>query len=219
MKITTLPDGARGIDVNGPINAISATRFVDKGFTFACRYVRRAAPHDYDLSITERDTILHAGLGLMIVQHVAAPGWDPTLELGHSYGAVARLECIKAGILPGTHVWCDLEGVGARASTDDVVEYCNAWHDELWNDGYQPGLYFGDACGLSAHDLYTRLKFRSYWSAYNANLDTYPIVRGAQMYQHAAKAEDLIPGYTNQNMDVDVIRADALGGSPSVCVA
>jgi hypothetical protein len=38
------------------------------------------------------------------------------------------------------------------------------------------------------------------------------------MRQKVAKPADLVPGFTNQNMDADVISADALGGTPTLVV-
>src|ERR1035437_807216 len=89
MRTGTRPDGARGFDANATVSAASAALFVAKGFAFAIRYVRRQQTHDYDLSVRERDDILGAGLGLMVVQHVAPDGWTPTGDLGTEYGGTA----------------------------------------------------------------------------------------------------------------------------------
>jgi hypothetical protein len=82
--------------------------------------------------------------------------------------------------------------------------------------GFRPGLYVGYGARLTADQLYWKLRFDSYWSAYNLNADHVPAVRGVQMRQHAASLEDLIIGFTNQTMDVDTIHADALGGTPTL---
>jgi hypothetical protein len=216
MKVGSLPDGSRGIDVNSPITVATAALFVAKGYTFVVRYVRRSQAHTYDLTQKERDIILGNGMGLMVVQHVAPPGWVPAPDIGSLYGAVAAAEARKAGILAKTHCWLDLEGVKPGVPAEQVVQFCNRWHDEVWGAGYQPGLYVGDAPGLSAVDLYKRLKFRSYWGAYNLNADNVPVTRGLQMRQKVAHPSDWVEGFNSQNMDCDVIHVDALGGTPSV---
>lgn len=213
--IGSLPKGARGVDLNNPLIANTAQQFAAKGFQFVMRYIRRSQAHSYDISEYERDVILGAGLGLGIVQHVAPPGWAPTSDLGVTYGQVALLELTRAGIPVGVSVALDLEGVGAGVPAANVIKFCNNWYDQVRTAGYQPLLYVGDSPGLSAHDLYYRLKFRGYWGAYNLNSDAIPEVRGLQMRQAVAHPSDWIPGFNEQNMDVDIVGVDALGGTPS----
>ncbi len=217
MRIDTLPDGSRGVDVNQPLTDATAKALVDHGYTFAIRYVTRTQTHGYDLSAPEIDTILNAGLGLQVVQHVAPEGWSPTAELGTQYGTTAAADCGLLALPDGMSLWCDLEGVAVGTDPEAVIGYCNAWYDAVAAHGYKPGLYVGWHCGLTADELYHRLKFSAYWSAFN--IPYAPVVRGFQMYQHAAKTSDLIPGFTNQDMDADVIQSDALGGTPSVVLA
>lgn len=227
MNVRSLPDGSRGFDANTPISPRAAAAFKAHrwpglklaGYSFAVRYVRRAQAHDYDISEAERDVILTAGLGLMIVQHVAGSGWAPSGSLGSSYGIIAAAETEAAGIPVDTTLWCDLEGVHSGVTPAEIVRYCNNWHDAVYAAGYHPGLYVGDSCGLSSQQLYSRLKFEAYWLAYNLNRDAYPAVRGGQMYQKSAVAEDLIPGFSNQNLDVDIIKTDTKGGTPRLVFA
>lgn len=218
MRVDSLPTGSRGIDCNTVLSLSSARAFAAKGFQFAVRYVRRSQPHDFDITMHERDTILSVGMGLMIVQHVAPPGWVPTSELGTSYGAVAVMECAKAGIPSGVSTWLDLEGVRPGLDHEQTIQFCNNWYDQVRGAGLQPGLYVGDAPGLTAKELYARLKFRNYWGAYNLNSDEIPMVRGLQMRQHVAKEADFVPGFNSQNLDTDTIFVDALGNTPSVLV-
>lgn len=219
MRIDTLPDGSRGLDCNRPITAEQAQAFKANGMTFAIRYVTRTQTHGYDLSAPELDTILNAGLGLMAVQHIAPEGWSPTAELGTQYGTTAAADCGLLALPDGMSLWCDLEGVAVGTDHEAVIAYCNAWYDAVAAHGYKPGLYVGWHCGLTADELYHRLKFSAYWSSYNLDGDNFPAVRGVQMRQHVAKPEDLIPGFTNQNMDTDTINADAKGGTPSLVFA
>lgn len=214
MRIGTLPNGARGFDANQTIHANDAAAAVRQGYQFAVRYVRRSQVHDYDLSVAEIAQLLGAGLGLMVVQHVAPEGWAPSEQLGLAYGAVAAEECRKLNLPAGVTVWCDLEGVQPGVHPLVVTSFCNAWHHQVAAAGYEPGLYVGWHCGLSPAALYQTLRFTRYWSAYNLNAGEFPAVRGVQMRQSAAHPADLIPGFTNQTMDVNVIQADALGGTP-----
>lgn len=216
MRVGTLPDGARGFDANQAITASAAARAVKAGCSFVGRYVRRSQVHDYDLSVIERDVLLDAGLGLVVVQHVAPDGWRPTSELGTEYGATAAVECWALGLPPEMDVYCDLEGVRAGLPHADVINFCNHWHAQVANKGYHPGLYVGFGCGLTGDELYHALDFDRYWSAYNLNADQYPSTRGACLRQSVAKASDLIPGFTNQTMDMDTIHVDMLGGTPSL---
>ena len=218
MIIGQLPDGSRGFDANQRISKRQAKDAVAKGYDFVMRYVRRAPRNDHDLIPAELSRCLHAGLGVGIVQHVAPEGWVPSLELGAAFGAVAAEECRGMGVPRGLGVtiWCDLEGVKRGVAAEEVVAYCNEWHRHVTDAGYHAGLYVGDSCGLTATQLYRRLRFDAYWSAYNLNRDEYPAVRGVQMRQKVATLEDLVVGLTNETMDVDVIHADALGGTPTL---
>jgi hypothetical protein len=213
MRLATLPSGTKGFDANTHLSAAVAALFVDAGYRFAVRYVRRDTPHSYDLSAGELIDLLRAGLGIMVVQHVAPPGWHPTGPLGHAYGAIAAAEARSVGVPRGVTVWCDLEGVGPGVPAAEVILYCNLWHEAVLAAGYAPGLYVGDSCGLSAEQLYRRLRFTRYWGAYNLNADQVPAVRGLQMQQRASGVPDRVAGVPFE-FDVNVIAPDALGGSP-----
>lgn len=212
MHLGSLPDNSRGFDANGRITRAVAERFRDAGFTFAVRYVRRATGHAYDLTAGEMADLLAAGLGVMVVQHVAAPGWVPSAALGRAYGAIAAEEARRIGVPIGVTVWCDLEGVARGVPAEEVIGFCNAWHAAVTAALYEPGLYVGDACGLSADQLYRRLRFERYWSAYNLNRDQVPAIRGVQMRQSVASEAERVG--VPFEFDVNTIRADRLGGTP-----
>lgn len=217
--VGTLPDGTKGFDTNTTVGPVSARELKAVGYDFAIRYIRRAPVNTYDISVGEIATILQAGLGLMLVQHVASENvWRPTAELGSTYGMTAAQECRKVGLLPGVTVWLDLEGLHPESlqQPETTIQYCNNWYKEVYLAGYRPGLYVGWHAGLTADQLYRRLKFSSYWSGYNLNGDQYPAVRGVQLQQKVAKNIDLIPGFTTQNLDVDYIGRDKLGDTPSL---
>lgn len=226
VKISTLADGSRGFDCNQQVSSKDAAAFYHAGYRFAVRYVRRQAPHSYDISTGEVLSILNAGLGLMLVQHVAQEGllgsklalgpltWSPNVTIGHAYGAIAANEAAAVGYPRGAVLWCDLEGVALRTPAADVIAYCNAWYDAARDAGFIPGLYVGFDCGLSADQLYYKLKYSHYWAAYNLNKDSYPSVRNVEMQQLPYPAPAYrVPGISYQ-YDGDVIRSDKKGGSP-----
>jgi hypothetical protein len=183
--VGTLPHGSRGFDCNARVTADAARRMRDAGYLFAGRYVRRATPHDFDLSIGEVMTLLDAGLGVTVFQHVAAPGWMPSESLGASYGAIAAEEARQLGIPPSVVLWCDLEGVSTAAPSIEVIRFCNSWFDAVRAVHYDVGQYVGWHSGISGRDLYYRLKCRRYAAAYNLDGDRFPAVRGVCMYQGA----------------------------------
>lgn len=216
MRLASLPDNARGFDANQRITQAQAHDAVSKGYTFAVRYVRRAAQNNHDLIAGELATLMQAGLGVMVVQHVAMEGWIPAPALGTAYGAIAAAEASAVGVPRGTTLWCDLEGVRHGTPASEVIQFCNNWWGKASEAGYRPGLYVGDSCGLTAVQLYRNLRFDGYWGAYNLNHDQIPAVRGVQMRQKVATLEDLIDGLTNDTMDVNFIHADDLGGTPTL---
>jgi hypothetical protein len=215
--LKTAPEGMRGFDANTPISTTTAKLFRAAGYNFAVRYVRRTTHHDYDLTEAEAERILAAGLGLMIVQHVAPDGWHPTAELGRTYGETAALEARAVGYPTGGIIWCDLEGVARGTPAADVIGFCNFWFAAVREAGYDPGLYVGYAAGLTAEQLYHALAFRRYWSAYNLDRDLYPAVRGVQMRQGPYPRGGLagIPF----EFDTNVILSDAMGDRPLLWAA
>jgi glycoside hydrolase-like protein len=213
--IGSVPDGTRGFDCDQRVTLAMAQAAYAANYRFAIRYVRRNQTHPYDLNVAEIVDLLRGGLGVMVVQHVAPDAWTPSADLGTTYGRTAVTECRDVGLPHGVSVWLDLEGVERGLSRAAVIGYCVAWHAQVEAAGYRPGLYVGFHAGLSAQDLYHALPFDSYWAAYNLNRDLEPAVRGVQMRQSAAQLEDHVAGIESE-FDVDVIRADAKGGTPSL---
>lgn len=210
------PAGLRGFDCNTKVTPAIAAAYYGLGFRFCVRYVPRTEPgNPYDLDASEAQVIMMAGLGLMAVQHVKPENWVPTPALGSAYGAVAARRAAACGLPNGTSVWCDLEGVAVGTPAEQVIGYCNSWYDQVAAFRYKPGLYVGWHCGLTGMQLYRALKFQSYWAAYNLNAENYPLVRGVQMQQGAAKPGDR-PAQHAVEIDTDVTRTDALGGQAMV---
>lgn len=218
MPVGTLPSGTRGIDCNFAINAALAKNIYAAGYRFVMRYVGRMQQKPQDASMLELAKLRSAGLAVGLVQHVkSAESWDPEGgALGLVYGRNAGILASGCGYARGATLWCDLEGVAVGTPASKVVAYCNAWTDAVRASGYEAGIYVGWHAGLTAHDLYWRLKARRFWAAYNLNADQFPAVRGVQMRQKAATAKDRIDGIDwLSSIDVNVVQQDAMGDVPT----
>lgn len=211
--IGTLPKGSLGFDCNTRVSLSQARAFQSAGYRFVVRYVRRSTKHDYDITAGELVGLLNSGLAVMIVQHVAAEGWLPSAALGTAYGAIAAQEAALVGYPRSCILWCDLEGVSPQAKPEEVIAFCNGWYDAVRLAGFDAGLYVGYGCGLTADQLYYKLKFRRYWGAYNLNSDSVPSVRGTCMEQLAYPPASLNSHTVDKYMakyDVDEETATAL---------
>jgi hypothetical protein len=216
MSAIVTTEAMRGIDCKVVLTAADAERCVDHGYEFVLRYIPRIDRHANDLTPEEARVIRAAGLGLIAVQHVESEScWRPSLPKGTQYGTTAATECVAMALAPGTSVFLDLEGVDLTVDDAATIGYCNNWYACVKAMGFTPGLYVGWRCGLTPDQLYRRLKFDSYWSAYNLNSDEFPSVRGVQMRQRVAKPSDIPAGIASSIVDdVDVVTGDALGGFP-----
>lgn len=212
-KVEKSPSGSKGFDCNTPLTASTAKAFHDAGFAFVLRYV----PRNYDTNpaspsgnITrgEAQTILDAGLALMIVQHVAASPWDPTGELGMSYGQFAVSNCQAIGLPRGVNVFLDLEGVRAGTDPQHVLDYAGTWASFVADGGYVPGLYVGASCGISASQIVT-LPFKQFWRSGSSS--TPQIGAPGYSMQQTISASLVLSGVA---YDSDVISTDQNGGTP-----
>src|SRR3989442_15888988 len=105
--VFTVPDGVRGFDANLIIPPNAAAAFIQRGYRFCVRYVRRQTVHDFDLTPDEADGLIGAGLGLMGVQHVQPEAaWTPPAAKGAANGDVAAPETPQVGIPAGGRVRC-----------------------------------------------------------------------------------------------------------------
>lgn len=207
-KVIEATPGMRGFDANQHISVLAASQFRMKGYRFAVRYVPRVKAVASDLTMSEASGILGAGLGLMIVQHVHSEGWVPSKQLGIAYGTVAARSAVDVGYKLGGMLWLDLEGEALGNYAEATVAFCNFWLDQVGRAGFTPGVYVGWHAGLTADQLYSRLRFSHYWGAYNLDVDKRPAVRGLQMKQ---ATEQVLDGV---RFDPDTVRRDALGGLP-----
>lgn len=205
--------GEYGFDCNTVVSVANAQVFAGRGYTFAVRYLPRVKQGINDLTATEVVTLHGAGISVMPVQHVQSETmWEPTSDKGDAYGSVAAQRAVACGFLPGCTVWLDLEGVAEWTPAELVVEFCRRWYANVRAAGFEPGVYVGWRCGLSASDLYYKLSFTRYWGAYNLNADESPVKRGLCMKQGLMNS----PAGIHYGIDSDVIRADALGGLPTL---
>jgi len=213
MKALALPPGLRGFDADSRVSVESAEVLHRAGYRFALRYVRRTTKRESDFSREEVAALHLAGIAVMPVQHVeSALSWHPTDDKGRAYGDGAANAATELGLALGTTVWLDLEGIASGVGSEQIIRYCNLWFDRVAIAGFQPGIYVGWHARLSSSDLYRRLRFTRYWSAYNLNLDQYPAVRGVCLKQHL----QVRPVGLKFDLDPDLSLRDALGETATV---
>lgn len=192
-----------GFDSDTVLTAALAQQFYGGGFKFCLRYLSLGKQAPRDLTTHEAIDILNAGLALMPVQHVRKPGWLPSANLGQQDGQNAATNALDIGFPAAVNVWCDLEGVGSRATPQDVIDYCQAWHSAVSAAGFAPGLYVGSRAQLSGEQLYG-LPFQHYWRSQS----TVPDIphRGYQLIQ-------LFPSVAANgiSIDVDMTQKDIAG--------
>ncbi|MCA9706667.1 MAG: DUF1906 domain-containing protein [Myxococcales bacterium] len=201
----TSPPLSKGFDTDDVISAAAATDAYQRGYRFCLRYLALGTEQgSSDLSQTEAQDILDAGLALMAVQHVNYAGWSPTASLGKTHGTNAAANAQSVGLPAGINLWCDLEGVSTKSSAQDVIDYVQAWHTAVAQAGYVPGLYVGPNGGLTGDQLYYSLSLQHYWRS--GSIVPAVSVRGYQMWQ---SGKDTIDG---RRVDVDYASSDQLRG-------
>ncbi len=197
----------KGFDADTIITAQTATEFKNAGYSFCVRYLSLGnGQQNGDLSNSEAQAILNAGLALSAVQHVMMPGWSPSAQLGTEYGANAASNAASIGLPQGMNLWCDLEGIAAGTSAQSVIDYSNAWYNAVQSAGYVPGIYVGANCVLDGNQLYYNLNFQHYWKSES----TVPNIpnRGFQMIQ-----EYVAQPVFGIGIDADFTQNDQQGGS------
>lgn len=172
----------KGFDCNTKLSYEKALAFKNLGYDFAIRYVGRYQQDSYDIDAQETADILKAELKLAIVQHCPNPEWTPTKDIGVLWGKNAAIFSKQANIQSGTIVYLDLEGLN-NTPKQDIIDFCNAWYDEVLTGGYTPGIYVGYNTYLTGDDLYYKLKYQHYWKSLSAVPDV--TVRGYEMIQTA----------------------------------
>jgi hypothetical protein len=213
-NIVPAPPGLHGFDANTVLTEANCRAARSLGFSFCLRYVSRLAQQPPgDLSAAEAAVILNAGLALMPVQHVARAGWTPSLALGTTNGQNAATHTRDIGFPPGVNVWLDLEGVSASASRQAVIDYCNAWFQEVENAGFAPGIYVGANAILSGDELFWQLRCKHYWKS-GSKVPPIP-QRGYQMIQKIIRGDEI----DGVEIDRNLTQTDAMGGAVQWLVA
>ncbi|MGH6871963.1 MAG: glycoside hydrolase domain-containing protein [Rhizomicrobium sp.] len=202
-NVVGAPPGTIGFDCDFTLTASDVAGYVSQGYKFCIRYITRAQPTEQsgDLTTSEANTILNGGLALMAVQHVAASPWNPTGPLGTQYGNNAVSCAQEVGLPPGMNLWVDLEGVASGTSSQDVIDYCNAWAAPVAAAGYVPGLYVGADAILNSDELYWDISYQHYWRSGSSVPDV--AVRGYQLFQRIGGGD----------IDQDATKTDNLGGT------
>jgi hypothetical protein len=163
-NVMSAPPGSRWFDCDTPLNASAAAAFAAEGFVIAGRYIgRNAGLARGDLGKAEAATILAAGLGIVLIQHVLAPGWTPSGSLGDLYGEAAAGNAALLGAPPGTTIFLDLESINLQTPAAIAAAYVNTWTKHVSAAGFKPGLYVGVSCGLTPAQLYADLALNCYW--------------------------------------------------------
>ena len=194
------------VDTSAKLTADVLSAIVDAGYAGVVRYVRLPGVADtWDIDADELTTIVGAGLGLMLVQHVRYPGWNPASYSGKDDAAAALERAQAAGYAAGSHIFLDLEGIKAKA-TDATIRFANDWADAVVDAGYKAGCYVGYAVPLTAMQLYELHRVDSYWSDAGRRAVA---KRGFAVRQHA---EIMIQGVP---FDPDDIAPDEKGETPS----
>lgn len=148
-----------------------------------------------------------AGLAIMLYQGY----WAADFAIGAK--AVTRAQFAvqfaqQVGYPQGDVLWLDWESVPKGVTTDQAIQWINAWADTAAQAGYVPGLYPGLPQPLTPDQLYWQLKVQHYWRSCSADAPAVS-VRGYQLIQTACS--QLVDGV---EIDLDVVQADALGGLP-----
>jgi len=206
-SVIAAPAGLQGFDCDVNLDRQDAQLLFSQGFRFCVRYISRSGSEgDGDLTSAEADIILSAGLALMPAQHVGQ-NWVPSQQLGRQNGANAVVNARNVGFPAGVNVWLDLEGLSAGTAKGDVIDYCNAWFEEVAAAGFETGIYVGSGCILEAEDLYWRLKTTHYWKS-GSKVPNIPN-RGYQMTQKIIRGDKI----GKVEIDRNVTQTDAFGGT------
>lgn len=205
--VQTAFDNAQGFDSDSVITPATAADAMGQGYQFCLRYVSLSAEMaSGDLTYQEALNIVNSGLALMPVQHVRAPGWTPSAQLGTTYGTNAANHAASVGFPAGVNIWLDLEGIEPQTPAQDVIAYCTSWYSCVKAANFLPGIYVGANAILNGQQLYD-LPFEHYWQS----ASSVPVLpaRGYQMQQLLSNTP-----INSISVDKDFIKTDTKGGLP-----
>jgi hypothetical protein len=197
------------VDTNVKLSTNLVQRIRAAGYSGVARYV--PLPNNSpgsDIDSAELAAILAGGLGLLLVQHVRLPGWNPAAHSGDADAHMALEFARTAGYEPGSHLFLDLEGISGTGA--DTKAFAEAWAAVIASGGYSAGCYVGYDVPLNAQELYDLHTFNSYWS------DAGPravATRGFAIKQHAEIKIADAP------FDPDTIQTDGRGDTPIWTIA
>jgi hypothetical protein len=157
------PSASKAFDTTASLTPKSVGDLKSEGYNIAIRYVSM-------LTGEEVDTILTAGLGLILVTTCRASGWQPTQAMGASDAAAHLADMQSLGILAGVSLFVDLEGAGGQPA--DLIAYVNAWASAINRAGYVAGAYVGCNIGLTSQELYD-LEVVRYWKSASRIVDRF----------------------------------------------
>jgi hypothetical protein len=199
----------RIVDTSAKLTAGIVGPLVDAGYQGVVRYVHLPGVQGtWDIDPVELKALLDGGLGLMLVQHVRYPGWDPAKCSGAEDAGTAIASAKAAGYLAGAHIFVDLEGISGTG--DATTQYATDWAAAVVAAGYKAGCYVGYSVPLTPAQLYALENINSYWS------DAGPrsvATRGFAIKQHAEIHLGGIP------FDPDDVAPDVLGDTPVWMIA
>lgn len=193
-------------DASTPCSLAQLVALKAVGFRGGVRTVTTdPAAHPSDITAAEVADFMAAGIGLMLYQRPRNPGWLPTAALGKADAEVFAAKAARANFLAGASAWDDLEGIGGSGSS--TVAYANEKAQGLKGAGLSPGAYVGFDVPLTGDELFRDLVVSAYWRGVSDVPDV--ATRGYTVVQVAANV--LVAGVL---VDVNVVRADKLGGRP-----
>jgi hypothetical protein len=129
---------------------------------FLWRYVGLGPNGRGDIDRPELEGILAARLILLLVQHCRAGSWLASGSQGATDGEWAARNAGAVGYPKTGCLALDLESVANPGAA--VQAHALQWCAQVAAAGFEPVIYVGFDCGLSAEDLYNLPNVRRYWS-------------------------------------------------------
>jgi hypothetical protein len=162
MLVQPIPIG-HIVDTTAKLSAEHIQPLLDADYRGVARYLRLPGLSDVqDIDASELTALVNGGLGVLLVQHVRYPGWNPANYAGAVDAAAATVQATAAGYPMGAHIFVDLEGISGTAA--DTAKFANDWADAVVAAGYLAGCYVGYNVPLSPAELYELHRVNSYWS-------------------------------------------------------
>jgi hypothetical protein len=131
--------------------------------------------------------------------------------MGYLDGQNAVTHALNAGLIAGISVANDLEGVLSPYTSQSIIDYLEAWYDQVRRPSYLPMQYVGANCGLTGDQLWA-LSVTRYWKSLSGDAPEVPN-RGPCLTQ-TAHAPEPMPDGTSLSIDYNVVQMDNLGGLP-----